>query len=236
MDWRAPWHELLAEQYDIIMPDAQGHGLADRIDPGFSFLNHAHQVLGLVRELDIANPIIMGHSMGAGTAINIAVNYPEVPRAIILEDPPWRGQETIESGDEDAKAEQRKAFMEALAGFGSRTREELIAICRETSPPWSEAEVIPSAESKPQFDPAVLASMQIDRPFYIELVPAVTCPGLLITSDSELVAAATARHACSLSTAAQPLQWVEIKGAGHNIRREQFKTYCGTLRQFLGGL
>ena len=31
----------------------------------------------------------MGHSMGAGTTCNIAMEYPGLPGAIILEDPAW---------------------------------------------------------------------------------------------------------------------------------------------------
>ena len=228
--------ELLAEQYDVIMPDAQGHGLSGRIDKGFTFINHAHQIVGLVQKLDITDPIIMGHSMGAGTTINIAVNYPDIPKAIILEDPAWRSQKSIESEDEDERVKQQEAFIKSYVGLSSLTREELIAECRETNPLWSEADIIPWAESKLQFDPALFSSMQIDRPSYIELVPKITCPTLLITSDGGIVAAETARHASSLFKAEEPLQWVEIKGAGHNIRREQFKTFYDTLNKFLGDL
>ncbi len=66
----------LAEQFDVIMPDAQGHGLSDRLGPDFSFNNHTKQAAGLVKELGLKRPIIMGHSMGAGTAVNLAVKYP----------------------------------------------------------------------------------------------------------------------------------------------------------------
>ena len=229
-----PVAELLTEQYDVIMPDAQGHGLSERIDPDFTFINHAHQVVGLIQKLDITDPIIMGHSMGAGATINIAVNYPDIPKAIILVDPAWRSHESIESMDEDERAKQREAFMKAHVGFSSRTREELIAECRETNPLWSEADIILWAESKLQFDPALFSSMQIDHPSYTELVPKITCPTLLITSDGGIVTAETARHASSLSKAERPLQWVEIKGAGHNIHREQFKTFYDTLNKFLG--
>ena len=79
----------LAERYDVIMPDAQGHGLSDRLGPDFSFDNHTKQAAGLVKELGLKEPIIMGHSMGAGTTCNVAMEYPDLPKAIILEDPAW---------------------------------------------------------------------------------------------------------------------------------------------------
>jgi N-formylmaleamate deformylase len=84
-----PVAELLAERYDVIMIDALGHGFSDRLGPDFTLSDHAAQVVALVRGLEITAPVIMGHSMGAGTAVNIAVEYPNLPRAIILEDPGW---------------------------------------------------------------------------------------------------------------------------------------------------
>jgi pimeloyl-ACP methyl ester carboxylesterase len=79
----------LAEQYDVIMPDAQGHGLSDRLGPKFSFESNTKQAAGLANELGLEKPIIMGHSMGAGTTCNVAMDYPTLPKAIILEDPAW---------------------------------------------------------------------------------------------------------------------------------------------------
>ncbi|MGD0100647.1 MAG: alpha/beta fold hydrolase [Acidobacteriota bacterium] len=79
----------LAEQFDVIMPDAQGHGFSDRLDAEFSFDNHTKHVAGLVKELGLEKPVIMGHSMGAGITCSVAMEYPDLPKAIILEDPSW---------------------------------------------------------------------------------------------------------------------------------------------------
>jgi len=228
-----PVAELLARQYDVIMPDSQGHGLSDRLKAGFTFKNHTVQTVGLIRELGLTKPFIMGHSMGAGTAVNIAVEYPYLPKAIILEDPAWRTPESLESESEKEREKQREAFMKSLAEYGKRTREELIAECRAANPSWSEAEIIPWAKSKLQFDPTLFAMMQLDRTSYIELVPRIKCPTLLIISDGGIVTAETAIHASKLWKSTQPFKWVQIEGAGHNIRREQFQVFCDTLFRFL---
>jgi N-formylmaleamate deformylase len=225
--------ELLAEKYDVIMPDAQGHGLSDRIDQNFTSKNHTHQVVGLIKQLDVNEPIIMGHSMGAGTAVNIAAEYPSLPKAIILEDPGWGIQESPISEQEEERIKQREEFIRSLTGAASRTREELIAECREANPRWSEAEIVPWAESKLQFDPKIFSTIQVDRPSYVQLVPKIICPTLLIISDGGIVTPEVAEHASKLWKAEYPFQWVQIKGAGHNIRREQFKTFCDTLFNFL---
>ena len=230
-----PVAELLAEKYDVIMPDAQGHGLSDRIDPDFTAANHTRQVVGLIQELDINKPLIMGHSMGAGTTVNVAAKYPHLPKAIILEDPGWGRQGADVSETEEERAKQREAFITYLTENTKRTREDLITECRASNPSWSEAEIEPWADAKLQFDPALFSKLQIDRPSYVELVPKITCPTLLIISDGGLVTADTARHAAELWQAESPFRWFQIKGAGHNIRREQYQAFCDILFQFLRG-
>lgn len=224
-----PVAEVLAERYDVIMPDAQGHGLSDRLGPDFTNLDLAHQTVGLIRELGLTEPIIMGHSMGAGTAANIAIHYPDLPRAIILEDPPWI---TPESANDEAARKQHEAIREYLGGLQKLTLEEIIAGNRKTDPTWPEGERIPWASAKQQFDPT-LFSRPIIHPSYEDLIPKIQCPTLLIIAESGLVTPATAEDAARLWKSQQPFRWVQIKGAGHNIRREQFRAFMDTLFSFL---
>jgi N-formylmaleamate deformylase len=231
-----PVAELLAERYDVIMPDAQGHGLSDRLDPDFTFMSHAVQTVGLMQELGITQPIIMGHSMGAGTAVNIAIEYPDLPKAIILEDPGWITEESFSGKDEAEREKQREEFMKVLMGYGKSTREEIIADVRKMNPTWSEAEIIPWAEAKLQFDHAIFSSLQTDQPSYKALVPKLKCPALLIISDGGLVKKETAEHASRLWQSEKPFRWVQIEGAGHNIHREQFQAFYDNLLSFLKDL
>jgi pimeloyl-ACP methyl ester carboxylesterase len=231
-----PVAEWLAEKYDVIMPDAQGHGLSDRLDPAYSFNKPAPQMVGLVRKLGLKKPLIMGHSMGAGTAVEIAVDYPSLPKAIILEDPAWIAPESIEAGNDPEKVKQREAFMKALAGFSKRTLEEVIAEGRAQNPRWSEAEIAPWAKAKRQFDPSLFSKPLLNQRSYTDLVPKIKCPTLLIISDGGLVTAETAAHAARLWKSKQPFKWVQIKSAGHNIRRDQFAAYKEALFSFLKAL
>jgi pimeloyl-ACP methyl ester carboxylesterase len=228
-----PVAALLADRYDVIMPDAQGHGLSDRLSPDFSIKNHTRQIVALIRKLGMEKPFIMGHSMGAGTAATIAVEYPDLPGAIILEDPAWGMLEAFDAGKEEERAKQREAFLKSLTGPGRPTREGLIAQCRKDNPRWSEAEIIPWAESKLQFDPALFSMISPNPASYVEIVPRMKCPTLLIISDGGLVSPATAEHASRLWKSEQPFRWVRIEEAGHNIRREQFKAFMDALNRFL---
>jgi N-formylmaleamate deformylase len=228
--------EVLSEKYDVVMPDAQGHGQSDRLGPAFQFSDLTVQVAGLIRQLGLESPIVMGHSMGAGTTVNLAVEYADLPRAIVLEDPGWNSQDAFKSLSPEEKAKQREMFAKFLGGFGKRTREELIDECRKANPNWSEVEIIPWAESKLQFDPAMFSKIQIDRPSYVELVPRIRCPALLLAAENGVVSEKTAEQAARLWKGSKPLQYVRIMGAGHNIRRDQFKQLCEAISNFVKGL
>jgi N-formylmaleamate deformylase len=227
-----PVAENLTPDYGVVMPDAQGHGLSDRLDAEFQFANHAAQVIGLVNHLGIAAPVIMGHSMGAGTAVNVAVKEPRLPKAIILEDPAWMPPEPAGGINEEA-LKQREAFVKRLAGYREHTLEDVIAEGRKENPRWSEAEIVPWAKAKTQFDPTLFSRLQLDSPTYEELVPQIQCPTLLITSDGGLVSADVARNALKLWKSTKPFRWVRIEGAGHNIRREQFEAFIEAVNRFL---
>jgi N-formylmaleamate deformylase len=226
-----PVAEMLAGRFDVIMPDAQGHGLSDRLTPDFNYMKHSDQVAALVCELGIEKPIIGGHSMGAGTTASVAIDYPDLPRAIILEDPGWHDLGVTDSDEREMRDDFRKTFQR----YTTMTREALIEECHKENPVWSDAELGPWADSKLQFDTS-LFSLPRQARSYADMVPKITCPALLITSDGGIVSEDTARHAVSLSKAGTPLQWVKINGAGHNIRREQFDTYCRAVNSFLDSL
>jgi N-formylmaleamate deformylase len=230
-----PVAELLADKYDVIMPDAQGHGLSDRVDASFSSHSHTEQIAGLIRQLGLKKPIIMGHSMGAGTTVNIAVEYPEIPRAIILEDPAWMTPPSTPT-DLEADKKRHEEIRQQLTGYAKISLEENMARCRVENPSWSEAEIQPWAKSKLQFDPAIMSRMVVNVPPYTELVPKINCPTLLVISDGGLVTPEAAKKAASLWKSRQPFKWVQIKGAGHNIRREQLPAFRDALFGFLDSL
>jgi pimeloyl-ACP methyl ester carboxylesterase len=228
-----PVAEELADRYDVIMPDALGHGLSDRLNPDSKSGNSVTLMVMLIEGLGLDKPVIMGHSMGAGTTIGIAIEYPILPRAIILEDPGWRTEEELALERDESRIHQRESFIKTFTGYGKRTLEELINECRTNNPLWSEAEIGPWAASKLQFDPALFSAGRFEMPSYIEQVPRIQCPILLITAENGIVSAKTAEHASKLWASKSIFRSVRIKGAGHNIRRERYDEFMAALNHFL---
>jgi N-formylmaleamate deformylase len=60
-----PLAHCLEDEYDVVMPDARGHGNSSAPLQGYTYGGHAADVIELIRELTLARPILLGHSMGA---------------------------------------------------------------------------------------------------------------------------------------------------------------------------
>jgi pimeloyl-ACP methyl ester carboxylesterase len=227
--------EVLAEKYDVVMLDAQGHGLSDKLTPGTTFETFPHQVAALTKELKLKNPVIMGHSMGADTAANVAVMFPGLPKAIILEDPPW----ALPEPDPEKAAEEDKNFemgTKWLAGLRNLKLEDIAQESRKLDPQWPEAERLPWAKAKQQFDASLFKYSIINEHPYTETVPKIKCPTLLIIAEHGAVSQKDAENAAKIWKSKAPFKWVKIMGATHNIRRDNFPDYKNAVSSFLKAL
>jgi pimeloyl-ACP methyl ester carboxylesterase len=225
-----PVAELLAPDYDVIMVDARGHGRSDAPAHGYSPADHAADYAGLIAALGLRRPAVLGHSMGAATALVLAGTYPEVPGAILLEDPPAWWAPPKEDITVPERLAQRRRWIEDLKG---KTREELIAAQRIATPGWSEAELGPWADAKLRFNLNAMSlepSAAIDWPATLRRI---SCPALLIAADPAMGAIITDESAASLQALVPQLRVARIAAAGHSIRRDQFDRYMEVVRAFL---
>jgi pimeloyl-ACP methyl ester carboxylesterase len=225
----------LAAKYDVIMPDAQGHGLSDRLHAGFTFQDHTSQVAGLAKALNLKKPIIMGHSMGAGTTCNVALDYPSLPKAIILEDPAW-GMFPSTPENEKANLQRHEEIRTYQTSVAKLSLRDAKAQCRKDNPTWPEDEVHTWAMSRKIFDPALFDKMMANSRPYEEVVTRINCPTLLIIAETGIVSRETAEKAAKLWKSKAPFKWVYIKGAGHSIRREQYETFKTMLYEWMDEL
>lgn len=235
MCW-APVAEILAKDFDVIMVDARGHGRSDAPEDGYTLQNLGMELAGVIQELKLNQPIVLGHSMGAITALVAAGLYPSMPRAILLEDPPpfWMNVAGIPR-DESFKI----GFTTWINSIKRKTRGELLSECREQNPAWSEAEIEPWINSKHRVSFKVTAL--IDPPDMISidlpnLFKRITCPTLFISAEAARGAASGEKDIAKLKTYIPHMQINQIVGAGHNIRREQFAAYLESIKNFMKGL
>src|SRR5215211_8666989 len=116
----SPVAEVLAPEYDAIMVDARGHGRSDAPERGYGPAEQAEDLAGVIAGLELNRPAVLGHSMGAATALVLAGAYPDLPGAILLEDPPAWWTDRI---DLPGEPERRARMKEQAIGQKQKTRE-----------------------------------------------------------------------------------------------------------------
>ena len=73
----------LAPRYQVITVELQGHGRTADIDREITPASSASDVVGLLDHLGLQRAHVVGHSMGAAVAIELAVSYPDRVLSIV---------------------------------------------------------------------------------------------------------------------------------------------------------
>jgi N-formylmaleamate deformylase len=231
--WRRVALALQAD-FDLIMVDARGHGRSDKPAAGYDYEDFAADLAAFIQEMGLGTVTIMGHSMGALTAIVTAAQHPQLVSKLILEDPPLMSDQ--------AAAELAERFMHGAAMFSMMQEQPVAAIiqfAQQTNSDWHEMEFPAWAESKKQFASQVFAELGVaaTRVDWRSLIRQLTMPALLLTADNAPrpsgPAIVTPEIAAEAAVLNPRIELAYLPGAGHNIRREQFDLFMQTIRPFL---
>ena len=214
----------IADEFDIIMLDARGHGASSRIAEGQAF-EPGQDIADAIIGLGLSGAIVMGHSVGARATLDLAGAHPDLVSKVMLEDPPL-----LPLPDGPAADKRRARFREQANGYSRMSETELLSRGRQSHPTWREDEFPAWAQAKAQLDPNALPTYSVPWQDSLSRIQALTLivhgePGL-----GSLVSPDLAMEARSLN----PLvETAEIQGSGHNTRRENFEDYLAAVRAFL---
>ncbi len=89
--------ESLAQHHRVIVLDLPGYGRSDKPPAPYSMTYFAQNVHALLAELDVRDPVLVGHSMGGQIAMTYALKYPDEYAALVLTSP--AGFEEFEDGE-----------------------------------------------------------------------------------------------------------------------------------------
>lgn len=73
----------LAQRHRVIAVETQAHGRTADIDRDITYPHMAGDVVALLDHLGIDRAHVLGHSMGGGTTLELAVNHPDRVRSIV---------------------------------------------------------------------------------------------------------------------------------------------------------
>jgi pimeloyl-ACP methyl ester carboxylesterase len=228
------WANLAKElqgSYDLILFDARGHGLSDPPAAGDPADAQVEDLAGLIRALNLTKPILMGHSMGSASVAWFSAKYPDIPRAVILEDPNLgvRRQGAAPAGVA-TDPETRKQEMIARNNL---TLDQHVGRCRTSNPKWEPSECEYWAPSKRRHHPNTTLIGMGGRPPMKELLPKITAPTLILKADAEGEVRTQNEETAKLLAKGRI---VHIKGAGHNVRREGKAETLTVLKAFLASV
>jgi pimeloyl-ACP methyl ester carboxylesterase len=206
--------EGLAADYDVIMLDARGHGLSEATESGYTAEDQAPDVAGVIRALGLGRVVLLGHSMGGATAVATAAAFPDLVRALILEDPPWGGPPDSATPAEHAarSADWQRSILRRKAQAIS----EIVTFGRRRLPDWDERDVAVWAEAKQQTSPNIVNGINGRGIRWQDVVRQVRCPVWVIYGDRAAGSGSQAR-----STA-------DALGPASGRARESALPGCGT--------
>ena len=219
-----PLARALEGEYDVLMPDARGHGNSSSPPRGYRYEDHASDVVGLIRGLGLSAPTLLGHSMGGTTAAVVASQLGAAARALILADPTFLSAERQREVQGSDVVEQHRRLL-------GLDRASVVAEIRARHAHRSSEIVELLAEARLRTRIAAFEVLTPPNPEYQQLASTLSVPTLLVVGDSA--------PALSLETAGQlaslnPLLRIEqIKNAGHGLMYDQPERFEAVVRSFL---
>ncbi len=223
--WTAVAHALEGE-YDVIMPDARGHGKSEAPDEGYRYEDLANDVVGLIKALGLSSPVLLGHSMGGLTAAVVASREHNLLRGLILADPTFLRPEIQRQVFESNLAAQHRLML-------NKSLDELTAEARTRHPERSSEIVEHIARARLQTSVSAFDILTPPNPDYMELVSAIDVKTLLVIGDSGVV---SPELAAELQRINHAIEVELIGGAGHGLHYDQPDRFAAVVRTFLRSL
>lgn len=238
---------LLAERYDVIMPDARVHGHSAGSESGFSPEILTADVVALINTLKLERPILIGRSNGAITAFLVAAQHPTLVRALIMEDPPAGGRpapavrQDVLTGNN--WFQEWMTWLRQLKSLGHAERVASTAArwphgmpIPQDEPLWNEDDFVGYVESMASFDSSIF-QQQIaywTLVSHLDAIGKIACPILLLTGEPLLGSVMPEDVVLTLMERSPRLQWQQIAGGGHILSRGRpFTQYMVVVEAFL---
>ena len=219
-----PLARTLEGEFDVIMPDARGHGDSSAPQHGYRYDDLARDVMGIFRDLGLSRPVLLGHSMGGMTAAVVASRGAGHLRGLILVEPTFLSPERQREVHESDVAEQHRRLL-------SLPKSDLVAEARARQPRRSPELVELQADARRKTRLAAFDVLTPPNPAYRDVVRAIDVPCLLVVGDKSPVM--TLEMAAELRDLNPRVRLAPIGDAGHGLPFEQPERLAEVVLSFL---
>ena len=215
--------QALESDYDVIMPDARGHGQSSVPDYGYRYEDHAHDIAGLIKGLGLSAPFLLGHSMGGMSAAVVASWMPHLLRGVVLADPTFLSPAIQREVQDSNVADQHRKML-------NRSLTDVVADARLRHPTRSLQTLELFARARLQTSLSAFDVLTPPNPDYKQLVQQMFIPSLLLVGDRGVVSSGVAEAVQRLNS----LFHVElIRDAGHSLHIDQPERFAAVVKRFL---
>jgi pimeloyl-ACP methyl ester carboxylesterase len=222
----SPLARALEAEFDVVMPDARGHGKSTKPPHGYRYEDQARDVIGLIQGLGLTAPVLLGHSMGGMTAAVAASQMAGAIRGVILADPTFLSPQRQREVYEGDIVEQHRRLL-------SSDRADVLAEARLRHPCRSPEIIELLTDARMSTCIQAFDVLIPPNPDYPRLVSAIDIPILLIVADHGVVSLETAHELRHLN----PRLRVEpIDDAGHGLQHDQPERFEMVVKSFLRSL
>ncbi|QDE72159.1 alpha/beta fold hydrolase [Myxococcus xanthus] len=219
-----PLARVLEGEFDVVMPDARGHGGSSTPHHGYRYGDHASDVVGLIRGLEFSRPVLLGHSMGGMTAAVVASRGMGGIRGLILVDPTFLSPERQrEVHDSDVADQHRRAL--------GLNKSDLVAHARARNPHRSPEIIDLLAEARLKTRMGAFDVLTPPNPEYRDVVSAIDVPTLLVIGDRSPVV--TLEMAMELRSLNPRVRIEQVQDAAHGLPFEQPERLGAVVASFL---
>ena len=214
----------MEQEYDVIMPDARGHGKSSVPDDGYRYEDHANDVVGLIEALRLSPPILIGHSMGGLVAAVVASRNPKLLRCLILADPTFLSPKVQREIRDSDVADQHRRYL-------TMSLDDVVAEARSRHPDRSLDTIELIARARLQTSMGAFDVLTPPNPNYMQVVSAIEVPGLLVIGGSAGVV--SPEVAADLQRLNPRLQVEQIPEVGHGLHYDQPERFAAVVKSFL---
>nr|VEG56140.1 acetoin dehydrogenase E2 subunit dihydrolipoyllysine-residue acetyltransferase [Actinomyces israelii] len=241
-----------ARGYQVVALDARGHGLSPRWSPAqlaqagqvlvddvvatlreLAQAARGREVLGLPVDRDRSGrqrpPVLLGHSLGAATAMVLAGRHPELVSGLVLEDPALYG--TRGEAELLARGAARERARAAQAA------DPVAAVAQALQSGRPEVEVLPSVWASQCCDPALLRTGVVAPQVPWEKALAALGVPTLLLSGNQPASARLGEVGLARAHELNPsIETVLVDGAGHQVRGTRPVGYYAAVESWLARL
>ena len=226
-----PVVDPLAARFHLFQLDLRGHGASGKPERGYRMDNYAADLDAVLHALELEEPRIMGHSLGALVTLYWASTNPSRAAALVLEDPALRTPPDI------------LAAFDGWQQLAALTPAQAAAWYRQEYPDWSDDDCLRRAETITGTAPGVFAELRADAATALatgttdrtHILTGLESPALLLYGNHELGSMVLPADVARFTEVVPRARTVHVPQAGHSLHRDASDCFLEVVLPFLDG-